>query len=196
VLGIAFVLFLVGTPAWASGLLFDLSPTNGTTFRGSDFGPGQGVQVSTTTTINQMAMYLNMPGGGDIKYMIWDGSNSTLLFSQTVAEGASGSEDWALSDPFSFTLNAGQTYYFGVISDNSVDVGYIFPGFAYSNNGLSALTCCNTNYSNFNSPSLAGGGAAEIGLRLYGGTSAPEPTSLMLLGCGLLSLYPRLRRRK
>jgi hypothetical protein len=112
-------------PSARAALIFDLSPNNGTTSRPANYGPGQGVVVSTTTTITQMAMDLDMPNGGDIKYMIWDGTNSTLLFNQTLPVSASSTLSFVLSDPFSFTLNAGSTYYFGVIGDDDLDVGYI-----------------------------------------------------------------------
>ena len=59
-----------------NNLIFDLSPTNGVTFRSADSGPGQGVIVNQDTNITQMAMFLNMPNGGDLKYMIWDMNNS------------------------------------------------------------------------------------------------------------------------
>ena len=174
-------------PSARAALIFDLSPDNGATERGANSGVGQGVVVSTTTTITQMAMDLNMPNGGDIKYMIWDGTNSTLLFSQTLAVSASNTQSFVLSDPFSFTLNSGSTYYFGVIGDDALDVGYIFPASSYSENGLSAVVGSNSNYINFADPVNDAPGGANIGLRLYGDTTGvPEPGSLMLCAAGLV----------
>jgi hypothetical protein len=177
-----------------AGTVFDLSPTTSTTFRGADSGPGQGVVVGTTTTITDMAFYLNMPNGGDLKFMIWDDTNSNLLFS-TVLNGvaASNTQTWVASNPFSFTLNSGHEYWFGIIADNSVDVGYIYPTYAYSANGLSADANGNSNYSGFANPVNAGNGAAEIGLQLTSGV--PEPGSFLLLGSGILGLAGVLRRK-
>jgi hypothetical protein len=75
-------------PAHA-GVIFDLSPTNGVSNRPSDDGLGQGVSVSTTTTISGFSFFANLPDGGDGKFMIWNGDNSALLFSQTVSIAAS-----------------------------------------------------------------------------------------------------------
>jgi hypothetical protein len=110
-----------------ASLLFDAGAGNGATSRGADSGMGTGVSVSTTTTLSQMAMSIDMPNGGDIKYMIWDGTDSTLLFSETQAVAASGTTSYVLSTVFSFTLNAGNTYYFGVIGDNNLNIDYVSP---------------------------------------------------------------------
>lgn len=72
--------------------------------------------------------------------MIWQPTNDgdqTLLFSQTVAFTASGAPSWiSTTGNIDFTLDAGSTYYFGFIGDSFVDVGYIFPTVAYTDNGL------------------------------------------------------------
>ena len=181
----------------ANNLIFDLSPTNGITFRGASDGPGQGVIVNQDTTITQMAMFLNMPSGGDIKYMIWDMNNGELAYSQTLAVGASDTMDWVLSNPFSFDLHAGTEYWFGVIADNNIDVGYIFPTINYSNNGLVADSSGNSNYTNYDNPQFNGYAGAEIGLQLYsgGGGTVPEPGTLLMLGSGVVACIGAARRK-
>jgi hypothetical protein len=170
----------LAAPAQAS-TIFDLSPTNGTTSRGSDSGPGQGVSVSTTTTITGFSFYANLPGGGDAQFMIWDGTNSTLLFDQADPFAASGTPNWiGTSGNINFTLDAGNTYWFGIIADSPIDVGYIFPPVAYSSNGLSAVTTGNVNYITYAVPTFdpSNPGSAEIGLQISGSTSAiPEPST-------------------
>jgi PEP-CTERM motif len=91
-------------------------------------------------------------------------------------------------------LQAGNTYYFGVISDSNADYGYIFPPIDYSNNGLTAVTTGNANYQNYGVPVFSGNGSAEIGLRLTA-EEVPEPGSMVLLGTGALGLAGVLRRK-
>ncbi len=182
------------TSAFADNIIFDLSPTNGVTSRSAGSGVGQGVTADTTTTINDMEFFLDTPNGGNFKFFIYDSTNTNLLFLQSESVAPIQNMTWVASPEFNFTLQAGNTYYFGVISDNSADYGYIYPPINYSNNGLTAVTSGNSNYSNYNLPTYAGSGAAEIGLRLSQ-TAVPEPGSLALLGTGALGLAGVLRRK-
>ncbi len=189
------VLCLAATTAFADNIIFDLSPANGFTDRSGGSGVGQGVSVTTTTTINDMQFYLNMPSGGDLKFFIFDSTNTSLLFLQEeTGIAASQNPAWISSPEFSYTLQAGSTYYFGVIGDAEALVGYIFPPISYSDNGLTALTSGNSNYSGYGEPTFAGFGGAQIALRL-GQTAVPEPGSLVLLGTGALGLAGVLRRK-
>jgi hypothetical protein len=178
---------LIGVATGVKGsLLFDSGTSNGTTGVGSNAGPGTGVSVSTTTTLTQMAMSLAMPNGGDIKYMIWDSTDTTLLFSVTQAVSASASTSYVLSTAFSFTLNAGSTYFFGEIGDNNLTVDYIFPATSVTQNGLTSLSTGNTNYTNFASPTPISGGSTTLPLRLYGTQLAtPEPSAFLPVAAGL-----------
>lgn len=177
-------------PAKAT-LILDTGPGTFTTMRASDSGPGQGVAANQNVTITQMAMDLNLPNGGDIKYMIWDVTNTTLLYSQILTIAPSSTPTFVLSNPFSFNLSAGQTYYFGVIADNNLTVSAFFPAETLSENGLT-LVNPNSNYANFSSPTFSSFGAASITLQLYSGTTTvtPEPASCALLAgaLGILAL--------
>jgi hypothetical protein len=176
----------IGVQYSNAATIFDLSPSNNTTFRSPDDGPGQGVSVSQNTTITSFSFFADMPNGGDLKFMIWDSTNSNMLLSQVVSVGASNSLGWISSGALSFNLLAGDTYYFGIIGDNNLDVGFIFPTVAYSSNGLTALSNGNSNYDNFSNPVVQSQlASAEIALRIDGVTSAvPEPSTwaMMLLG--------------
>jgi hypothetical protein len=181
-----------------ASLLFDAGAGNGTTFRGADDGIGTGVSVSTTTTLTQMAISLAMPNGGDIKYMIWDGTDSTLLFSETQAVAASGGTSYVLSSLFSFTLNAGSSYYFGVIGDNNLNVDYIFPATSVTQNGLTTSNAGNTNYTSFANPTPNGGGGVTVTLQLYGDqTAVPEPSAFVpvAMGFGVFLIRKRVLLR-
>jgi hypothetical protein len=169
-----------------ASLIFDAGAGNNTTSRSADNGPGTGVSVSTTTTLTQMAMSLKMPNGGDIKYMIWDGTDANLLFSETQAVAASGTTSYVLSTLFSFTLDAGSTYYFGVIGDNNLLVDFMFPPTTVTQNGLTSLNTGNSNYNNFANPTPAGFAGATITLQLFGDqTAIPEPSAFVPVAMGL-----------
>lgn len=184
---IAATMAAASVPAHA-GVIFDLSPTNSISNRPSDDGLGQGVSVSTTTTISGFSFFANLPDGGDGKFMIWNGDNSALLFSQTVSIAASNTPSWtSMTGNIDFTLDAGSTYFFGFIGDNFIDVGFIFPVVPNSDNGLSAVESGNSNYNTFAAPTFVGGGGAEIGLQISA-VATPEPSTWVMMGLGFAGL--------
>lgn len=188
------VILCLATTAFADNIIFDLSPANNFTSRSSGSGVGQGVSVTTTTTINSMGFDLDLPSGGDLKFFIYDSTNTNLLFLNTLNNvGAIQNPTWVYSPEFNFTLQAGQTYYFGVISDATADYGYIYPPINYSNNGLTALTSGNSNYTGYGVPVFSGSGGAQIALQL--GQTVPEPGTFVMLGTGALGLAGLLRRK-
>lgn len=190
-------LVLVGATAANAGVIFDTGVGTDYTSRAAGSGPGQGISVATTTTLTQIGFYAAAPDGANVKYLIWDGTNSTLLFSQTDYLSASGSPSLVLSDPFSFTLTAGDSYYFGIIGDSNIEVDYIYPQLSLTQNGLSTLTSGNSNYSDFSNPVLDGSGAATIALQLTSGAAPiPEPGTMALFGLGLVGMLGAVWRRK
>jgi hypothetical protein len=180
--------------AVADTLVFDLSPTNNTTSRGPGDGPGQGVSVSTTQTIDNFAF--NLSGSAQsLDFFVFNGTNSTLLYNSTQAWG--GGSGWVqTSSPFTLTLTAGNTYYFGIMGNGNLQIGYIFPQGVYSANGLTALTNGNSNYNTFGNPQFAGLAGAQIGLQIFENVNeTPEPGSLILLGSGLIGVAGGIRRK-
>lgn len=183
----------------AQAQLLDTGLGNSTTFRGPNSGPGQGVLVSTATTLTNIGFYLGSPNGGNVKFLIFDGTNTSLLFFTALTLRPQSDGILTVSNPFTFALNAGSTYNFGVISDQALDVSYFFPPSTSSANGLSVVGV-NTNYANYSAPTPAGGGGASIALALYGTqgavTTTPEPASIALLATGLVGVFGAVRRKQ
>lgn len=188
-------------PALTSPLLadtlLDTGAPNLTSSRGADFGPGQLVNVGTDTALTNIGFYSATPNGGTVKYMIWDGTDSTLLFSVVGTTVTGSTPTLTYSPDFTFSLLAGSSYYFGIISDSAVDVGITFPATTVSQNGLTA-TGDNSNYTNFATPGVVGSGSASINLVLLGTQGAvPEPATwaMMIVGFGAIGWSVRRRRQ-
>ena len=176
----------------SAGAIFDLGPVDYMSVRGSDDGLGQGVGVATSAEIQGFSFFGNLPNGADVTFMIWDGANSTLLFSQTDTFAASSDGGWFGTAPLDFNLVAGNTYWFGVIADDAINVGYLYPAVSYSANGLTAIETGNSNYDTFANPAFAGLGTVEIGLQING---VPEASTWAMLVAGFAGLGCAARGR-
>ncbi|MGC4043678.1 MAG: PEP-CTERM sorting domain-containing protein [Armatimonas sp.] len=209
--GLAVVLLAPGF-ASAQTLIFDNSA--GTNQGNSQRVPnGQGLlsaplaQITigaTPKTISNIAVDVNLSGTGNIKFLIFDGNasgpSSTLLYSSAAKSFGAG-QQWAMSDAFSFTLQANTTYYVGGIADIS--------GFWYLDDTVvtqSGITSVkpNGNVSNFATPARVANGPGsptaqtDIHVQLFTGApvAMPEPGTLALLGLGAVGFGISRRRVK
>ena len=183
----------ISSPLLADTLL-DTGAPNSTTERQAGSGPGQLVTVGTATTLTNIGFYSATPAGGNVKYMIWDGTNSSLLFSIVGTTVTGSTPTLTYSPNFTFNLLAGSSYYFGIISDSFVNVGFTFPAITVSQSGLTA-TGVNSNYANFASPTFVGTAGATINLVLLGTQGAvPEPATWMMMIIGFGAIGWSVRR--
>jgi hypothetical protein len=139
---------------------------------GFTFGTyGQGVYVSTDTTLNQIGIWIGNPAGGTAEFQIWNSTNTTLLYSKTQEVAAFSGTELLLSKPFSFKLVAGNTYYFDVIGAYSKygdqELGFIPGTAAQTQNGL-ALVWPNSVYQGPTQPSGFAQGSFTLPLELIG----------------------------
>jgi hypothetical protein len=193
--------------ARADVLIFDnysssVGNYDGTTYRDPDDSPGTYISnVSTNTTISEIGVLTNQAAAGNYKFLIADDATGTILFTsaaQAFGADAGDAMTWKVSNPFSFTLLAGHQYDIGYIADTETNVPYAFPGFSYTQGGITSSSN-NSNFSSFDNPTDAPqSGATTIPLELFGPSSAvPEPGSMALaaVGLGALIVARRVRSR-
>ena len=192
----AAALLAFAAPADAVTLLSNGPSTNAVTR--SDAGLGEAVAVSIDTTLTNIGFYTATPTGGNLKYVIFDASGSTLLFSIVApSTNLSSTVALAFSPTFNFNLVAGSTYRFGVLGDKATQIGYIPVASDVPQNGLVTVGY-NVNFSSYAAPVVLSTGGAKGVLVLQGvqGT-VPEPASwaLMLAGFGVIGGAMRYRLR-
>lgn len=193
-----FLLFLQG--AHASEILLNTNGSGTPQTVGLTFGTyGQGVSVGTDTTLTQIGIWVGNPARGTAEFEIWNGSNTTLLFSETqMVDPASGTE-LLLSMPFTFNLMAGNTYYFDVIgpysSSGDQQLGFIAGTAAETQDNLTPVWP-NSVYLGPTQPAGFAQGSFTLPLELIGTQGAanvaePGTVGLMALVCAALAIGRR-----
>jgi hypothetical protein len=184
-------------PVFADTLAFlNADPPLGTTFRSAGIPIGAGAYLSigaSDVTISQIAINAAPGQDGQLKFVIFADTDSQsvtdpLLFSDTVNVTASGTLSYILSDPISFTLQAGHYYDIGAIFDGS-SINYSYDLVANTQNGISSIVA-NANFDNFTAPIVDNHAGADINIGLY---VVPEPSGLTLASLGL-GMFACLRR--
>jgi hypothetical protein len=191
---------ILGASSVSATVLFDLEPSNNTSDRPAGWGPGQSVVAQQNVTINGFSLYFDTPNGANVDFMVYDVTTSTFVYSSIEHIVASDTESWQSSGTFNLTLQSGDVYNFGAIADNSMDIGYIHPRYAYTSNFLEAISTGNANYTSFTSPSYSCCAHAEIALKIRSPSNSniPEPATWAIMIAGLFGVGAarRLARRE
>ncbi len=127
--------------------------------------------------------------GGTIAQTTGTGGNSTLL-----STNGFGYDVYNVHVPIgAFNVTAGSTYWLTI--SNAMDTAGNNSSEAWDipNTGLGGPATCD--YRQFSPPSQGGCGLGGESFTLSGGTTTPEPSSMILFGSGILGVAGILRRR-
>jgi hypothetical protein len=183
--------------------IFGLSESSGTTSFAAGTGIGQAVSVSESMSINDFGFYLNQVPSGTVDFFIYDSTRSSLTLAPQVVSAPT--RGWDYLTGLDVDLNGGDQYYFGVYGTGMLYVGsdttsgFFTDGLGIPGGLSPSGAPLGVSSLDFTGDTPTGkAGPEDITLRIYSTDppgETPEPSSLMLLGSGILAGAGILRRK-
>lgn len=156
-------------------------------YSSQDGGVASLISVDSNTEITGISILNQMLSQGELKFVIIDEESRDFLYiSEPKQFSANTTTTWKQSDPFSFEMVGGKSYFVGYM--RSVSVNEYVDRIQESYNGFTSelSVACLSNYSNPRFSHVCFTGVDEA-VRL----SVPEPTTIALFAFGGLLLRKR-----
>ncbi len=193
---------LAAIPVRAGLILDTVDVTQTPTYRAAAEAVLTFIQVGPNdVVISGFGTFGQMTADGNARWVIFDNTSDPpgpqrLFMTNAVAATATTTNQWYDSPAISFTLQAGQAYYMGLIADQPFVYNYEYGAGATSEsaNGLTSPVGPNGNATSFDNPTWAGPGLVQQSIRIFA-ADVPEPGSIALMGAGLVGLAVAMRKR-
>jgi hypothetical protein len=151
-------------------VIFDSQDVTGAsqTSRTAGSSPGALINVSADTPITRISVFNELTARGNLRFLIFSHPAHVPLLAtnaQPFAADATGVSTWKDSVPINFTLQAGQSYDIGAISDVAGNWG--FDTTADTAFNITSVSN-NANFATFASPTVTGHAGADVFVRVWG----------------------------
>ncbi len=184
----------LATSAQAVIVFNNASQGSANSTRGPGDSPIAAITVGSTQLLNQIGVSFDPNSSGNLKFVVFNLTTNTLLFSTPAVSFTDVGAGFYLSPIFSaVSLSPGITYGVGGIADVGGLWRFGTPSAPFTQGGFTALAGINGNVSNFANPFSAGNGAAQVIVQLG---VVPEPASVALLAAGLGAVGAVAARRR